>query len=464
VAVIAKLAKQIAQEERKRSKVKVCIVGGGGGANNAANIIRRLDEEAQIDLFDKRGEIGHEPCEIPYVLNGFLSSWQDSFVFRSKFYNERNINVHLNTEVTDIIRAEKRLIAGGESYSYDKVILDLGSSPIIPSIPGLDGQNEFVLDTRLRTARVFEEAIPKYSSAAIIGVGQIALDVTEVLTTKNYDKLYLLGRSDRILRAYLDKDMAEPVERGIRQKGIDLILSAKVNSIKSRAGKKIVSLPDQELEVDFVFLGTGSRPNVELAEKAGIKIGQSGAIAVNKYLQTSDPDIYAIGDCMENWDRITGRKRLYQTATSGATTGRIAATNLVLDNILPHQGTVVTFITEIFNYEIGTAGFTETYAREQGLDIDSNVMRTATRRRSYGGKPIHIKLVVDRKSQSLVGAQIISEEMVAGKIDRLALAIAEKIPIQKLALIDTCYSPTVGSAYESTIMALDQLMPKFMEK
>jgi len=444
--------------------VKVCIVGGGGGANNAANIIRRLDEEAQIDLFDKRGEIGHEPCEIPYVLNGFLSSWQDSFVFRSKFYNERNINVHLNTEVTDIIRAEKRLIAGGESYSYDKAILDLGSITIIPPIPGLDGQNEFVLDTSLRTARVFEEAIPKYSSAAIIGVGQIALDVTEVLKAKNYDKLYLLGRSDRILRAYLDKDMAEPVERGIRQKGIDLILSTKVNSIESRTGKKIVSLPDQELEVDFVFLGTGSRPNAELAEKAGIKIGESGAIAVNKYLQTSDPDIYAIGDCMENWDRITGRKRLYQTATSGATTGRIAAINLVLGNTLPHQGTVVTFITEIFNYEIGTAGFTETYAREQGLDVDSNVMRTATRRRSYGGKPIHIKLVADRKSQSLVGAQIISEEMVAGKIDRLALAIAEKIPIQKLALIDTCYSPTLGSAYESTIMALDQLMPLFMEK
>ena len=444
--------------------MKVCIVGGGGGANNAVNIIRRLDEEAQIDLFDKRGEIGHEPCEIPYVLSGFLSSWQDSFVFRSKFYNERNINLHLNTEVTDIIRGEKRLIAGRESYGYDKMILDLGSSLTVPPIPGLDGQNEFVFDTSLNTARVFEEAIPKYSSAAIIGVGQIALDVIEILGAKNYDKLYLLGRSDHILRAYLDKEMAELVERAVRQKGIELILSTNVNSITSRNGKKIVSLPDQELEVDFVFLGTGSRPNVELAEKAGIKIGESGAVAVNEYLQTSDPDIYAIGDCMENWDRITGRKRLYQTATSGATTGRIAATNLVLGNILPHQGTVVTFITEVFKYEIGTAGFTETFAKEQGLDVESNVMRTATRRRSYGGKPIHIKLVIDRKSQSLVGAQIISEEMVAGKIDRLALAIAEKIPIQKLALIDTCYSPTVGSAYESTVMALDQLMPKFMEK
>jgi NADH oxidase (H2O2-forming) len=444
--------------------MKVCVVGGGGGANNAVNIIRRLDEKAQIDLFDKRSEIGHEPCEIPYVLSGFLPSWQDSFVFRPKFYNERNINLHLNTEVTDIIRGGKRLIADGESYSYDKAILDLGSIPIIPPITGLDGQNEFVLDTSLETARFFEEAIPKYSSAAIVGVGQIALDVAEVLKAKNYDKIYLLGRSDRVLRAYLDKDMAEIVKRRIEGRGIELILSTKINSIKSRNGKKIVSLQGRELEVDFVLFATGSKPNVELARKAGLKIGESGAIAVNEYLQTSDPDIYAIGDCMENWDRITGCKRVYQTATSGATTGRIAATNLALGNVLPHQGTVMTFVTEIFDYEVGTVGFSEAYAREQGLNVVCNIMRTATRRRSYGGKPIYIKLIADSKTQNLVGAQIISEEMVAGKVDRLALAIAEKIPVQRLALIDTCYSPTLGSAYESVVMALDQLMPKLWGK
>ncbi len=456
-------SQQIAQR-KKGDKMKVCIVGGGGGANNAANVIHRLDEEAQIDLFDKRSEIGHEPCEIPYVLSGFLSSWQDSFVFRPKFYNERNINVHLNTEVTDIIREEKRLIAGGESYSYDKAILDLGSIPIIPPVPGLDGQNEFVLDTSLSTARVFEEAIPRYSSAAIVGVGQIALDAAEVLKTRNYDKVYLMGRADRVLRAYLDKDMAEIIKRRIEQRGINLILSAKINSIKSRNGKKIISLPERELEVDFILFATGSKPNVELAKKADIEIGESGAIAVNEYLQTNDPDIYAIGDCMENRDRITGSKRIYQTATSGATTGRIAATNLVLGNILPHQGTVMTFITEVFDYEVGAVGFTEAHAREQGLDVVCNIMRTATKRRAYGGKPVHIKLIADGKTQSLVGAQIISEEMVSGKIDRLALAIAEKIPVQRLALIDTCYSPTLGSAYESTVMALDQLMSKLRER
>jgi len=440
--------------------MKVCIIGGGGGASNAANVIRRLDEEAQIDLFNKHSEMGHQPCEIPYALRGFLSSWQDTFVFRQKFYDERNINVHLNTEVTDINREEKSLIAGGEIYRYDKAILDLGSIYTNSPIPGLNGENEFFLDTSLETGRVFEDAIPRHSSAAIVGTGQIALDVVEVLKARNYDKIYLLGRSDCLLRAYLDKDMAEIVERGIKEKGIELILSARINGIKSHNGKKIISLPGQELEVDFVFFATGSRPNVELAQKAGIRIGESGAIAVNEYLQTSDPDIYAIGDCMENWDRITGRKRTYQTATSGATTGRIAATNLVRGNVLPHQGTVMPFVTQVFNYEVGTVGFTETYAREQGLNVVSNIMRTATRRRSFGGKPIHIKLIADSQTKSLVGAQIISEEMVSGKIDRLALAIALRVPVEQLALIDTCYSPTLGSAYESTVMALDQLMPK----
>ena len=440
--------------------MKVCIVGGGGGASNAANVIRRLDKEAQIDIFNKRSYIGIQPCEIPFILRGFLPSWEDTYVFREKFYGERNINVHLSTEVTEIIRDEKRLVAGGKSYDYDKAILDLGAIPTTPPIPGIDGQNEFVLSTNMETAKVFEEAIPKYSSGAIIGVGQIALEVAGILKAKNYDKIHLLGRSDRLLRAYLDKDMAERIEGRVSGTGIELVLSAKINSITSRSGKKIVSLPERELEVDFIFFGTGSIPNVELARKAGIKIGESGAIAVNEYLQTSDPDIYAIGDCMENWDRIIGQKRCYQTATSGATTGRAAARNLVLGNVLPYQGTVMPFITEVFGYQVGTVGFTESYAREQGLDVVSNIMSTATRRRSFGGKTIHIKLVAERKTKTLIGAQIISEELVAGKVDRLAVAIAEKVPAQRLALIDTCYSPTVGSAYESIIMALDELMFK----
>jgi NADH oxidase (H2O2-forming) len=440
--------------------MKVCIVGGGGGASNAANVIRRLDKEAQIAIFTDRAEIGTQPCEIPFVLNGYLASWDDTFVFRQKFYSDRDIHVNLNTEVTEIVRAEKRLVAGGRSYDYDKLILDLGAIPVTPSIPGVDGRNEFVLATNPRTARVFEEAIPQHSTAAIVGTGQIALEVAGVLKQRNYERIYLLGRSDRLLRAYLDKDMAERIEARVSERGIELILSAKIAGIASRDGKKIVSLDDGELEVDLVFFATGTRPNVQLAAGAGLEIGEAGGIAVDEYLRTSDPDIYAIGDCTETWDTILGLKRLSQTATGAARGGRIAATNLVLGDVLPYQGTTMAFIMDAFGYQVGTVGFTESYAREKNLDVLSDVMTTATRRASFGGKRIHMKLVADRSTESLVGAQIISEELVAGKIDRLAVAIAERIPVRRLALMDTCYHPTTGSAYECLIMALDELRLK----
>ncbi len=440
--------------------MRVCIVGGGGGASNAANVIRRLDKDARIDIFTNRGEIGNLPCEIPFVLSGTLPSWESSFAFRERFYRERDIHVHLNTEVTEIIREEKRLIAGGETHHYDKAILDLGAIPVIPPIPGLDGQNEFVLSTGLECGRIFEEAIPRYTTAAIIGVGQIALEVAAILKAKGYQQVYLLARSDRVLRAYLDKDMVGVVEERIREEGIELTLGARFVSVDSRDNRKLLSLADRDIEVDFIFLATGAEPNTGLAQRAGITLGETGAIAVNEYLQTSDPDIYAIGDCMENREVITGAKICYQTATSAAQTGRIAGRNLVLGNVLPHQGTVMPFVTEIFGYEVGTAGFTEAYARERGLDVVPSTTTTSTRRRAFGGKPIHIKLIADSKTETLIGAQVISEELVAGKIDRLALAIAERVPLRRLFLADTCYSPTVGAGYEAVTMALDELVTK----
>ncbi|MDO9528545.1 MAG: FAD-dependent oxidoreductase [Syntrophales bacterium] len=437
--------------------MKVCIVGGGGGANNAANVIRSLDKDAQIDIFTTRTEIGYIPCEIPFVFRGIVPSWEDSFAFREKFYQQRNITVHLNTEVTDILRKEKRLVAGGDTYDYDKVILDLGASPTIPPIPGLDGLNEFVLGTDLRYARILEQAIAKYTSAAIVGTGMIGLEIAEVFQRKNYSSIYGLDILENALGLLLDKEMAEVVEQRIKESGVELILPAKIESIASREGKKVLSLSDRELKVDFVLFATGSKPNVDLAKKSGIEVGETGGIAVNEYSQTSNPDIYAIGDCMENRDAIWGHKTLYQTATNTARSGKIAATNLVMGNTMPYYGTTMAFITELFGYQVGAVGFTESYARDNGFDVCTSITKTATRRRLFGGKPIHIKLIADRNSHTLIGGQVVSEESVAGQIDKLSIAIAEKIPVERLSLIDTCYSPPVSTAYAPLTMALDNI-------
>jgi pyruvate/2-oxoglutarate dehydrogenase complex dihydrolipoamide dehydrogenase (E3) component len=245
------------------------------------------------------------------------------------------------------------------------------------------------------------------------------------------------------MHAYLDEDIAEKLKQVLVERGVDLILPARIERVSSKDGKKCVLLCDQELEVDFIFFGTGAEPNVKLAQKAGLEIGETGGVVVNQYLQTSEPDIYATGDCMENWDMITGSKRRHQLATNAIRTGYIAGRNAVLGNKISYAGTVMPFVTKIFNHQVGAVGFTEREAREKGIEIMSTLVNTPYLREPRHGKPAWYKLIAERKTQTLVGAQLISEEIVSGTIDKLAVAIASRMPLTQLVQIDSCYSPYV---------------------
>jgi NADPH-dependent 2,4-dienoyl-CoA reductase/sulfur reductase-like enzyme len=424
--------------------MKVCIVGAGDAAAIAALQTRRLNSEAQIDVFNKREELGCNPCEIPLVLSGTVSKWEDLYRgYRvTPFYGKRNIKLHLNSEVTDILRDKKKIVANGQEYGYDKAVLALGTTPIIPSFPSLDGRNEFALSTDIADARTFGDAILKNSSAAIVGGGFIALEIADALVARGYSKVYLLIRRS-IMRAHLDEDTAEKLKQVLVEKGVELIMPAEIERIGSKNGKKRVILSDRELEIDFVFFGTGAEPNVELAQKVGLKIGDTGAIVVNPDLQTSDSDIYAVGDCMENWDMITGSKRRHQLATNAIRTGYIAGRNAALGNKISYGGTVMPFITKIFDYQVGAVGFTEREAREKGIETISITVNTPYLREPRGGKPAWYKLIAEPKTQTLIGAQLISKEIVSGTIDKLAVAIANRMPLIKLVQIDSCYSPYV---------------------
>jgi NADPH-dependent 2,4-dienoyl-CoA reductase/sulfur reductase-like enzyme len=422
--------------------MKVCIIGAGAGGRGASGQIRQLDKQAQIDIFSTQSEIGYAPCEPPFVLRG-VACWDDIF-YPGNFFEERNITVHLNTEVTDILRKEKRIIAGDQSYSYDKLILSPGTVPSIPPIPGLNGNNEFTLSTNIADGKALEKILPRYTSAAVIGAGAIGVEITLALIARGYRKVYLLDIMENILPTGLDKDMASKVEPVMQEKGIELVLSAGINGIKSDSGRKRIILPDRELEVDLIFITTGARPNVELARKAGIEIGDTGGILVNQYLQTSDPDIYAAGDCLENWDMSTGSKTRRLMVTTAGRTGSVAGENLVKGNSIPYEGTLMTFVIEIFGNQIGATGFTERLAREKGLDVVSVTLSIPTFRPHLGDKILHYKLIADRRTETLVGAQVISEEMIRGTLNELSLAIAEKVPLHRLALLETPYSPAVG--------------------
>jgi NADPH-dependent 2,4-dienoyl-CoA reductase/sulfur reductase-like enzyme len=424
--------------------VKVCIIGVGDGGSTAANQLRRLASDAQIDAFSRRAELGVPPCEMPLVIGGLIATWNELVRgFRqNSFWEKRNIGLHLNTEVTDIVKQEKYLIADGKKHSYDKLILALGAVPVIPSVPGLDGKNEFALSTDMADGVALSSAVAQSTEAAVVGGGFIGLEIAAALKARGCSKVYLLVRRG-ILRSYLDEDMAGRVKDVVTQNGVELILPAKIENVTTKGGRKCISLSDRELEVDFVFFATGAKPNVELARRVGLEIGETGAIAVNQHLQTSDPDIYAIGDCMENWDIVTGSKRRHQLATNAIRTGYIAGRNAALGNHLTYEGTVMPFVTKVFSHQIGAVGFTEREAREKGLETDLVAVDTPRLRDRFNGRPAHYKLIADAKTKTLIGAQIISEEIVSGTVDKLAVAIACRMPLAKLVQIDSCYSPHV---------------------
>ena len=245
------------------------------------------------------------------------------------------------------------------------------------------------------------------------------------------------------MRAHLDEDMAKKLEDVVKENGVELILPAKIDNISYKERKKRVILSDRELEVDFIFFGTGAKPNVGLAQKAGLEVGETGAIKVNQYLQTSDADIYAAGDCMENWDVVTGAKRVHQLATNAIRTGYIAGRNVTLGNRIPYEGTIMPFVSKIFSYQVGSVGFIEREAREKGFEVASVMVDTPWLRQRFNGKLAWYKLIADKRTRTLIGAQVISEEIVSGTIDKLAVAIANKMPLIKLVQIDSCYSPHV---------------------
>jgi len=419
--------------------MRVCIVGAGDGAEAAAIAVRALDRKAQIDVFSKRVSLGCPPCPMTKIIAGTIATWEELTRPRQmSSWEKRKINLHLNTEITGIVRDKKYLVAGGERYQYDKLVLALGAAPVIPPFSGLDGNNEYTLSSDMNDGIALWNAVGRHAEAAIIGGGFIASEIAAALKTRGYRKVYFLVRRG-LMRAQLDKDIAEKLEGVIRQNGVELLLPTKVHSITSKGERKRVVLSDRELEVDFVFLGAGAEPNVELARKAGLQIGETGAITVNQYLQTSDPDIYAVGDCMENWDVMTASKRRHQSATNSIRTGNIAGRNAVLSNALAYEGTTMPFITKIFAHQVGAVGFTEREARERGLEVVSALVDTPRPQ----GKFSHYRFIADGETKTLIGAQIVSQETVSATIDKLAVAIAGKMPLTKLSQIDNCYSPHV---------------------
>jgi len=437
--------------------MKVCIVGGGGSVAVATRIISARMPEAEIEVFTKRDVAGYRPCELTYVLGKQIAGFETIIAFDARAMEAKKIRYHFKTEVTGINRDEKFIISADGKYPYDKLILATGADPVLPGLPGMEGQGIYVLGTDMKYAREIEAVIPRKRSAFILGAGAIGLEVAEVLAGQGYERVIVADIAERPLAKSLDREIGEMVTEKIEAKGIELMLSSHVIKVEDTAYGKKVIMNDREVGVDFVVAAAGFRPNSELARDCGLQIGVTGGIRVNRHMVTSDPDIYAIGDVTEGWDVITGKPCLSMKADNAVRTGRVAARHLTGAPETEFTGTIGGFIIYLAETFIGSVGCTEEAARLlQGRNIKTVWHEGMTLPKYLGGTPVKIKLVYDEDTRLLLGAQMISKANIASDLEKLGLAISEKINLERLAGSETIYTPASGWPYSPIGQALDK--------
>jgi len=303
--------------------MKIVMIGGGGACIVCANTLRVLNNPAQIDIYTRRPRTAYTPCEQPFVLRDTLS-FEDMFYASPPWFEKKRIGLHTEKSVDAIDREKKVISVDGEEIPYDILLINTGAANKRPDIPGLEGERVHYLTTELRYAHKIHSIMPRGKRATILGGGVIGLEMAETLIKKGYSSVSVVVSSNGLLSQQLDPEMAEKLNPLMEGAGVSIHLSTSVTKAESgKKGIKLLLSSGETLEADWALVAKGIVPNVELANKAGLRIGKTGGIEVNHYLQTSDPCIYAAGDCIEGWYMVNGKKTLTALATHSNRNGRV---------------------------------------------------------------------------------------------------------------------------------------------
>lgn len=439
---------------------KILIVGGvAGGASTAARL-RRMDEEAEIVLFERGEYISFANCGLPYYVGDIIKDREALLVQTPQGMSRRfNIDVRVNSEVIHIDSYKKQVEVldhvTGITYdeSYDRLVLSPGANPIKPSIPGIDRENVFVVRNIPDTFRI-TNYIQRYSpkKAAVIGGGFIGLEMAENLMLKGLD-VSLIEMANQVMPP-IDYDMAAFVHPYMKQKGIRLYLSDGAQEIKHNNNKTIIKLRSgEQVEADLIVLAIGVKPDVTLAKDAALEIGPTGGIRVDKYLRTSDPDIYAIGDAVEVMDFVNGHPAVIPLAGPANKQGRIVANNICgIEDA--YDGTQGTSIVKLFDMVIASTGNNEKILKKYDIPYIRSYTHSPSHAGYYPGAGlVSIKLLFRSDDGRILGAQIIGSDGVDKRIDVLSTAIRAGLTVYDLEELELAYAPPFSSAKDPVNMA-----------
>ncbi len=450
--------------------MKVVIIGGVAAGPKTASKIIRLTPDADIAVVEKGSLLSYAGCGLPYYVSGevkeqkHLMETPAGAVRDSAFFqNVKNIKVHNNTEALEVDRAGKRVRVkssktGEESWlSYDKLVLATGASPVIPRLSGIDKKNVFTLHG-VHDAEGIKAILAegKAQDVVIIGGGLIGVETTEALAAHGC-RVTVVEMLPQILNM-LDWEIAQLVEQHLESKGVRVMTATKALALESRHGDgecvTHVQTDKGDLPADMVILAIGVRPNVTLARKAGLSIGEkTGALCVDDHMRTSDPDIYAAGDCVECTDRLTGRPCFVPLGSTANKQGRVAAVNICGGNET-FPGILGSTVCKVFDFCVARTGLTETGALSAGYEIVTS-MAPGPDKAHYmpQSKPLLLKLVADKETGRLLGVQATGPGDGAKRIDVAATAISAGMTLDDIANLDLAYAPPYAPAMDNLITA-----------
>ena len=443
---------------------RIVIIGAHAAGVDAASAARKTDRQAEITMITEEKHAGYSRCGLPFVIGGQIPSFNDLIVFSPAYFQMMKISLKTETKATAVNTQNKTVDTTDkdgktETLQYDSLIIATGATSFTPPIKGREKQGLNSLRT-LDDGEKIDQAIKKGAKTAVVmGAGLIGLETAVALHERGL-KVTVVEMLPQVLPLPLDAEMAKMLQDLLEQKGITVLTGKTVEEFLGTDRVTGIMAGGEQINADLFMSAFGVRSNTQLAVNAGIALGETKAIRTNARMETNVKDVYAIGDCAETFGIATQRPVLPQLGTVAVRTGKVAGINAAGGYSL-FTGALGSAVSRLFDTDCGWTGLTETAAKKASIEVITGTIASKTKADYYpGALPIKVKLVVEKESQRIIGAQIVGGEEVTQRINAISLAIQRGMTAKDLSKADTAYAPPLCETWEPMVLAAEMVLMK----